>query len=431
MNEILGRKAIEIIKSQWGLPQRGFIAGGSIANIIWEIVSGNKAVVNDIDVFVFEKYIEKLDENKNENLFDYKDNDLEFYDGYAGVSFTTASKDFYTISTTEVNGIFNTVNYQSNTSDPSLVLKSFDINCTKVGYSIDEDKLYWTKEFEDFLKTGELKICNLLTPSHSAIRIVKKSKELNVKLDEFELKLIEYTLCRNYSDVLKTRFKERYVDMYETHKDILNKFFSLKRDLPIENYLKHRFQVETTLWTLESAHNVYNDSQFDSQFEVTGISRTLFFEDDNLNYIGRSKDFLFYMRNIFGNPELSVFWKDLCYLWLEEGYIDKEIDKEDINLLSRLSRYAPGSINNLRGMKLSEQVEFVKKIFDRFKDDPIIAISILEGIKVDKNIELDDQTVLLLELSVRKQIVNDTRGKVRNIMYPDASFDVSLDEFSF
>ena len=53
---------------------------------------------------------------------------------------------------------------------------------------------------------------------------------------------------------------------------------------------------------------------------------------------------------------------------------------------------------------------------DKFKEDPIVAISILENIKVDKNIILDEQTKLILELSVRKQIVNDVRGKVSKIL---------------
>lgn len=51
--ENLARQAINRIKDTWGLPKTGFLAGGSIANIIWELVSGNKAVVNDIDVFHF------------------------------------------------------------------------------------------------------------------------------------------------------------------------------------------------------------------------------------------------------------------------------------------------------------------------------------------------------------------------------------------
>ena len=42
--------------------------------------------------------------------------------------------------------------------------------------------------------------------------------------------------------------------------------------------------------------------------------------------------------------------------------------------------------------------------------------SILESVKVNKDIILDEQTILLLELSVRKKIVNDTRGKVNKIL---------------
>ena len=54
-----------------------------------------------------------------------------------------------------------------------------------------------------------------------------------------------------------------------------------------------------------------------------------------------------------------------------------------------------------------------------YNDDPIIAISVLEKNKLDKDIELDEQTKLLLELSVRKEIVNDTRGKVNKILIED------------
>ena len=59
--ELLARKALDIIKTNWGLPDKGFIAGGSIANIMWELVSGNKAAVNDIDVFLFEGIISEFE----------------------------------------------------------------------------------------------------------------------------------------------------------------------------------------------------------------------------------------------------------------------------------------------------------------------------------------------------------------------------------
>ena len=102
-----------------------------------------------------------------------------------------------------------------------------------------------------------------------------------------------------------------------------------------------------------------------------------------------------------------------------------------MDLLQRFGKYAPGSIENLKGLKISEQIDVIKMFLDKFKEDPIVAISILENIKVDKNIILDEQTKLILELTVRKQIVSDTKGKVSRILNLE---DINKDDknlFSF
>jgi hypothetical protein len=182
----LAQRAIDKIKSQWGLPKRGFIAGGSISNLIWEEVSGTKAIINDIDVFLFDGLLENYNEDKKEYYFSFKeDEENVWYDDYAGLRFIDRAKNYYSISESTTEGIFNYVSYKSNTHSPEIIIKSFDINCTAVGYSIEEDKFYWTPDFEKFLKTSELKISNLKTPCHTAIRIVKKAEELGVNLDLF------------------------------------------------------------------------------------------------------------------------------------------------------------------------------------------------------------------------------------------------------
>jgi hypothetical protein len=57
-----------------------------------------------------------------------------------------------------------------------------------------------------------------------------------------------------------------------------------------------------------------------------------------------------------------------------------------------------------------------------------VAISILEKQKVDKDIELDETTSLLLELSVRKEIINDTKGKVYKIFGVEPNTENSKDD---
>ena len=425
--ELLGRQAIDIIKSKWGLPKAGFVAGGSIANIIWELVSGNKAIVNDVDIFVFDSVQENFDRSDKSSLFNYQEKETKYYEDYTGMCFNTHTKDFYSIVESTKDDIFNIIKYKSNTNDPSLIIKSFDINSTRVGYSIEKDQLYWTSEFEEFLETGELKVCNLMTPSHTAVRIAKKSKELNAKLDLFEFKLIQHALSYSFSDRIKFRFKDRYLEMFESNLDMLESHFIITRDNEAEEYVKSQYLEDVKLYYLMP--NIVGETPTENDIFIS----PKIFSDSNIFSIHKSSDFLFYMRNIYGKDNLASIWKKVYYYFNDVNYIDREVISEDLELLYRFSQAAPNSIENLKGMKISEQINIIKKFLDKFKEDPIIAISILESMKIDKDIELDEQTSLLLELSVRKKIVNDTRNKVGRILNNESVDKVSScdDLFTF
>jgi hypothetical protein len=417
--EILARKALDILKSKWGLPQKGFLAGGSLANTIWELHSGNPAIVNDIDIFLFEGKIDNQEEiSREDSLFRFKEEDIRYYEDYTGMCWNSYTKDFYTITSSEKKGIFNEIGYKASTDEQCIILNSFDINATKVGYSIEEDKFYITKDFEDFLNTGELKICNIQTPSHTAIRITKKSKELNAKLDEIEFKLVSYCLSRQFSDVNKLRFKERYFELFNQNKDLLKTYFKIERDKEIEEFLKLHKNVETELYGLTNTDYFLPVKENESKdYEIISFLESCnIFNDENLRNLHTSKDFLFYMRNVFGT-EMEKIWEKVYYFYTDCGYVDMEVSKEDLDLLRRLGNYAPKSIEGLKGMKISQQLSLVKKLLDIYKEDPIIAISILEKGNSSLYVDLDDEcNQLLLELSVRKDIINDTRNKVGNIL---------------
>lgn len=410
--ESISRKAINIIKESWGLPKAGFIAGGSISNIIWELVSGNKAIVNDIDVFIFDGILDK--ESSAEILasgkkMSYVDKDLVCYEDYGGINFKVTPKEYYTIDESTRDGIYNYIRYRSSIDDPSIVINSFDINCTTIGYSIEEDKFYWLKSFEDFLNTGELKVCNLNTPCHTAIRIFKKQDELNAKIDEFEQSLITYCIPNRFLDTNKTKFSTRYSEMFDRYKD------------KMPNYIKERCEesevflltkgIDIELYTLGIKNSPEDFQDILSEFRPSQ------FYDSNISKIFSSKHFLFYMRNIYNNSDLKKIWEKTSYFFTTEDYIDVTIvDSASIERLARLTDYAPNTIENLRGHRLSEQLAFVDRLFDKFKEDPIIGISILEKFKLE-DIDLDDDSsLLILELTVRKRILNDVDMKVSNIL---------------
>lgn len=393
----LAQRAIDKIKSQWGLPKRGFIAGGSISNLIWEEVSGTKAIINDIDVFLFDGLLENYIEDRKEYYFSFKeDEENVWYDDYCGLRFIDRAKNYYSISESSTEGIFNYVSYKSNTHNPEIIIKSFDINCTAVGYSIEEDKFYWTPEFEKFLKTGELKISNLKTPCHTAIRIVKKAEELGVNLDLFELEIIRIVLSRQLQDVYKVRFQDRYFNLFNTYK-LLDNYFTIEQDLECIAHVKVTYGKDVNLWTLKNKKE--------------------YLLDNNLLSIHKGDDLLFYLRNIYTNTELVDIWHRLRPLFINEDYVDGGVDVEDMKLLSNTIKFLPKTILNLRGYKLTEQVSIIKLLLERYKEDPAIAFSVLEKHTIEPNQEIDDSTALLYELSVRREIVDDRHNSmVENIL---------------
>ena len=71
--EKMARNALSFLKTkETNFPKFGTIAGGSLGNLIWEQVSGNVAVVNDIDVFIFDKKVNIISRSGRKILIEVK-----------------------------------------------------------------------------------------------------------------------------------------------------------------------------------------------------------------------------------------------------------------------------------------------------------------------------------------------------------------------
>lgn len=402
--EQLFRESINEIKSKWELPKSGFLSGGSIANLVWEKKSGNKAIINDLDIYYLDGILEKYEEEEFRKKQSYRKQEKVVFEDYSGLNINFKSSSYYIIEKVDTVDILNNIYYRSNTSDPFIIIDSFDINCCQAGYDIATDKFYWTKEFEDFLNTGEVRLVSLNSPAHSAMRLVKKKIDLNAKLPDIELDIIAYSLINHcFIDTIKHRFKKRYAKMFEVYQSELDSRFDLVRDLELEQHLMNTKNISDFFWTLKP--------------KVNGL------EIDSTQKVGvnHSKDFLFWVRQIFGNEELEKIWYNI-HLIIDytigfENYLDCKPTQEQLELLNRLISNAPDSVKHLLGFTLSKQLSIIETLLDKFKSDPIIAISILETYKIENiNIE-DDMELLLLELAVRKKILDDSRGKVNKIIY--------------
>lgn len=413
----IAEQALERLKQYDNFPESGIIAGGSISNIMWEIVSGNKAVINDIDVFIFDSEINtKPDGNyiDNNNKLSYVKSEVTYDEDYSGLKSTSNPKEYYLINNSEHIGIWNFIHYSSNIKDISVIINSFDINCTQIGYSIDKNEFYWTKEFEEFLKTGNLKLTNLLSPYHSIIRMCKKEEELKANLDDFEFDLVSYISANSYNYFNKKYFSTRYLNLAIKYKSKLFKHFSIYRDNQAEENLKSIKGVQIELYKFEPINNRYKNIFNGSQ-------------NSHIN------SFLFYARNILNDNNRKKYWEKLHYLYNDIDYIDIIPSDDDLNMLHNLIVNAPKSINILKGLKLSTQLSIIKKVFSLYPNEPNISIAILEKIKINPDGQFDDSDILILELSVRKELLLITKEKIEKVMgkFKEEQISLNMPDFGF
>jgi hypothetical protein len=108
----------------------------------------------------------------------------------------------------------------------------------------------------------------------------------------------------------------------------------------------------------------------------------------------------------FGVPGPALLRNVQTYL-KEYRMLTDTIRLKPAYIITRLIENIPNCIKYLQGYTISEQIKIVNKLFECFSDDLTIAFSLLETRKIEPDIEFDEQTKLLLELSVRINIVNN------------------------
>ena len=221
-------EVISEIKEKWGLPKKGFLAGGSIANLAWEKVSGKKAIVNDIDIFMLSKTSSRMDVDDVHNKLSVSKNEKIVTAGYNGYNIHYVEKEYYIIDEVIYDGIHNIIHCNSNTGDVNIILDSFDLNCCRVGYDIEEDKIYYKKDFIEFLKTGEVRVTNLHTPAHTLIRLHKKCEDLNCEVFDSEIDLLILKMNNPIGSVSKRGFKDKYLKVYKKYEQNLKKYVKIE-----------------------------------------------------------------------------------------------------------------------------------------------------------------------------------------------------------
>lgn len=410
----LAIKAVDYIKSRWELPSKGLLAGGALANTIWALKRGAKPLINDVDVFVFVGHLDMIDPNDRESLFRYTEKEVEYYDDYNGYREHPYDKKFYAIKESTREGMVNTITYDASDESAMLILESFDLSCTAVGYDLMTDEFHWTEDFEDFIETGRIRVSNIGTPSHTAIRLAKKSKDLGVEMDQFELKLLMHAIEHGFVDTVKKYFKEKRKQDYDDVKDLLVEHLHIHRVPAVEDIIKKNHGLDEKIYGLR--RNVSNEpveivdaAAFD---EILSVDNSVF-KDGNVFRLITGKDFLNYMRNVYGDEVKMNLFRGLYPLFGTKNYFDTTLDESDVKMLSVLSSVSPMVTKSLKGLTLSQQIAAVKRTFAAF-EDKTVALALLESGRVVEP-WMDESDTLLMELSVRRDIFGRIESRVSTI----------------
>ena len=108
------------------LPKTGLLAGGAIANKIWEKITKKPMPVNDIDIFIYDKHLEpsnSLDIDKYKNYIYSKKDVTKNFDSYAGIRYESKHSKCYKIEKHSRDNLLNFVNYTASTTDYNIILE--------------------------------------------------------------------------------------------------------------------------------------------------------------------------------------------------------------------------------------------------------------------------------------------------------------------
>jgi hypothetical protein len=412
------------------LPSSGILAGGAIANKIWEKVSGNKAIINDIDIFIFKsiKSVNDADinneETKNEHYTKSIEDDLSintYHDGYhLYLNYCTTTKSYYRILDTERLNEINTIFIESNDEDPNIVIGSFDLNCTQVAYDLATGELYYTEDFDKFIRTGVIAIVNINTPSHTLLRMLSKRDVLNANVDmEREVSYIMQLHKNHIKKNIRFNFSEKYLPIFKKYKNEIKELgFSIEKQ-----EVKYNPKLPSVIYRINPIATTF-PFLCEIQERVTKYD-TL----EDVPYIKHIHALNFYYKFIYGNEDLKTTWEDLGLFWsIGKHYTtakELELFKPTIKILSKLCEKHILIKKALYGLTLKEQIKIIdllsEYIKDKDKDYVNDILSVSDSKMLFETIEDVEDHFTLMHIKHRafiNRMVNSREANQKEIVLP-------------
>ena len=248
------------------IPNDGFLAGGAVANTLLNMKYKKAYPINDLDIFIESK------EDGSERLVStpLRTNNLVIENGYYECSIAYDHGSNYRILEVSREGLLNwitisRVNDRENVKNYQYILRGFDFNCCQVGIDLNNNKLYYTEEFVEFLNTKQLEVTAVYTPAHTAIRLFKKMKELqcycNIEkcMELLSQPLIPFITCRLRRTHFGLYFSDKYKDMFIKYYGDLKPYFKMMKFFDHKKLMwKERYESNHVLESMTDPNHATN-----------------------------------------------------------------------------------------------------------------------------------------------------------------------------
>lgn len=184
-----------------------FIAGGSVANLIFEYLFGVPAAINDVDFFYY-NFHAPTEEHVEGEIYE------RLSDSYLNKPYriikVDENKDLNKIKIFPADATFTWL----------ALLESFDLNNCQAGINLSSERILYTQEFLNFLNNKEIKLSKSNKdqyPLSTFVRGIIKSKESGCPFYHYDY-LRNYLLFNLYDTYFLE--KQKYIKLVNRVKDI-------------------------------------------------------------------------------------------------------------------------------------------------------------------------------------------------------------------
>ena len=183
LNANMGTAVVNHLRQFADLPADGILAGQAVDSAITDLFGAGGGIYNDIDVFRREAEPFANRTRRSANALTKRFELTTASAGsYGNMNVLLEAVQTYGINSVSRQGMLNTVNcdvtWPARTLSAERVIGGFDINCTRVAVDLATKQLVWDRNYEEFVRSRQLKVTMMHTPWHTFLRLAKKAEEL-------------------------------------------------------------------------------------------------------------------------------------------------------------------------------------------------------------------------------------------------------------